>query len=414
MAWYSGIASGFKGLMAKWIKKGGISAEKLSLLDGSGSAVNWSRNGYHHDMVRAIIDCIATQVAKSEVMHVVMDENGRIQKIVRNSPYSKLLNARPNDLMSGYDIKYKLAAQLEMYTTALCYIKWDGLRPEMMIPVDYSQYEILEMSGEGYAIRITDRMGERTAVPLEDVVIIRKFYAEGEASGDGNEPLREVLRMQAETDEGLQRAIRTSNRIRGLLKQKVSMLDAEDSSAAGDAFGKRFDKAAETGGVVSVDAKEDFVPLTMNSWAANASQVAQVKTRILDYFRVTENIIKSSYTEAEFQAFFESVIEPILINMGQAFTNACFTQREKDVGNRIIFTSDTMVNVSMGAKTQLVLATKELGIWTPNEIRSMFGFSPVEGGDERMVSLNYVKGSEQSEYQLGEQGTTQPNGGEGQ
>jgi phage portal protein BeeE len=112
----------------------------------------------------------------------------------------------------------------------------------------------------------------------------------------------------------------------------------------------------------------------------------------------------SDYTEAQWQAFYESVVEPRLIQMGQAFTNVCFTQRERDSGNRIIFNSSVLLNTAMQTKVNILNAAKEIGLFTKNELREMFGYAPVEGGDEAQVSLNYVKATDQSLYQTGEKG----------
>ena len=78
------------------------------------------------------------------------------------------------------------------------------------------------------------------------------------------------------------------------------------------------------------------------------------------------------------------------MQLGQAFTNICFSQNERDHGNRIIFSSNAMVNMSMNSKTQLVVNTRELGIFTPNEYREMFGYSPIAGGDVPRISQNYI------------------------
>ena len=90
--------------------------------------------------------------------------------------------------------------------------------------------------------------------------------------------------------------------------------------------------------------------------------------------------------------------------MGQAFTNVCFTQRERDSGNRIIFNSSVLLNTAMQTKVNILNAAKEIGLFTKNELREMFGYAPVEGGDEAQVSLNYVKATDQSLYQTGEKG----------
>ena len=40
-----------------------------------------------------------------------------------------------------------------------------------------------------------------------------------------------------------------------------------------------------------------------------------------------------------------------------------------------------------------------LGMFTFNECREVFEFEPVEGGDKRIVSLNYVDADKANEYQ---------------
>ena len=117
---------------------------------------------------------------------------------------------------------------------------------------------------------------------------------------------------------------------------------------------------------------------------------------------MNEAILTSNYNSQQFQAFYESVLEPILTQMSQAFTNACFTKREQELGNRILFSSSALIYASTAEKVQLVNATREIGLMTTNEQRELFGLPPVEDGDERVLSLNYIKNSDMSQYQTGQ------------
>ena len=91
-----------------------------------------------------------------------------------------------------------------------------------------------------------------------------------------------------------------------------------------------------------------------------------------------------------------------MIQMGQAFTAVCFTQTERDYGNRIIFSTSVLLNTSIQTKVNLIQSTKEIGLFSPNEMRELFGYAPVEGGDEHVFSLNYIKESNMSKYQTGQ------------
>jgi hypothetical protein len=42
-----------------------------------------------------------------------------------------------------------------------------------------------------------------------------------------------------------------------------------------------------------------------------------------------------------------------------------------------------------------------LGIMSLNESRALLGLEPIEGGDKRLQSLNYVDADKANEYQVG-------------
>lgn len=367
-----------------------------------GRSVAWNREIYEQETVRSIIDCIASHAAKAETMHVIVDHQGRIKEIKHNSPYAKLLNQRPNPIMSGFDLKYKLVAQLEEKNTAMAYIKWEGITPKAVIPIQYSFFEFYGLQGGGYAVQFTDETdGKVYTLNVEDVVILRRHYNHHPLAGDSNRPIYNTLTMVKASDEGLVEALTVANKVRGLLKQKKAMLAPEDVEKSTKEFVDRFQKAAKEGGIVGVDSAEEYKELSVTPWSVNAAQMREIRANLFYYWRISEPILKSDYTSAQWQAFYEAVLEPILTQMAQAFTNACFTQREYDVGNRIIFNSSALIYASMSEKVQLVTSTREIGMMTTNEQRQLFGLPPVEGGDERVLSLNYIKESDMSKYQTG-------------
>ena len=378
----------------------------------AGRSSPWNREVYAQETVRAIIDCIASHAAKAEALHVVLDKYGRVKEIKRNSPYAKLLNLRPNSLMTGFDLKYKMVAQLEDKTTALAYIKWDGMTPTAIVPIGYQNFDFYGIEGGGYAVKFLDDMdGREYIMNTEDVVILRKFYNQRPLAGDGNSPIYNTLSMIKASDEGLTEALTVANKVRGLVRQKKSMLSPDDVGKSTQDFVARFQQAAKEGGIVGVDAMEDFTPLNVTPWSANAAQMKEIRANLFYYWRVNEAILTSNYNSAQFQAFYEAVLEPILTQMSQAFTNACFTPREQDVGNRILFNTSALISASTSEKVQLVNTTREIGLLTTNEQRELFGYPPVEGGDERVLSLNYIKNSDMSQYQTGQEQTQE--GGEG-
>lgn len=364
-------------------------------------------DAYEQRTVRSIIDCIATHCAKAEALHVIVDKDDKIVKIIRDSPYAKLLNQRANPWMSAFDFKYKLIAQLETSTTALVYAKWNGMIPEMFIPINYANADIYQTTAGSYAVKFWTMDGENYTLPIEDLVILRKFYQKSDLWGDGNQPIYSALDLIKAGDEAFSEAMSVGNKMRGLLKQKKAILDPKDVEKEADLFAERYIRAASKGGVLGVDQGAEYVPLDVKTNSATALQMKEIREELYRYWHVSDRILMSDYTPEQWQAFYESVLESRFIALGQAFTASCFTDREYGFGNRIIWTTSMLLHVSVDTKINLIRETKEIGMLTLNETRGLFGFAPVEGGDVRPSSLNYANSNIKDKYQTGESGESE-------
>lgn len=359
----------------------------------------FTKECWYHDTFRATVDAIASHAAKGQFQAVVTDKDGRIQKILRNDPMTRLLNLRPNDVMGGTEFKYRMIANLETKTTAVAYILWDGAKPKAVYPVDFTRYEFKKIIGGGYAIEFDDYDGVRYALPLTDCIVLRKFYNDRVASGDGNQPIYKVLDMSKASDEGFIESLQVSNKVHGILKQKMAMLDPADVKKKQEEFTGRLIDSAKNGGVVAVDSMEEYVPLNITANAANAAQMQQINNRIYTYLRTPESIVQNKYSETEGMAWHEGKIEPIWHMFAEAVTSAYFTRHEIECGNKIVMTGGVMTGISMQSITQILSVTRDTGELTINERRELLGYAPVEGGDIREVSLNYVSADKQDEYQ---------------
>ena len=390
------------GIFSKIFKK---SVKVFGYYGLQASSAPFEKEAWYHDTFRATVDAIASHGAKGMFQAIVEDEDGRIKKIVRNDPMVRLLNGKPNTVMTGYELKYRLIAALETKTTAMAYIEWDGIIPKAIYPVDYINFQFREIVGGGIAVEYTDFEGKIRALPIEECVILRKFYNDKIASGDGNSPIYEVLNMSKASDEGLINALSTSNKIRGLVKNKKSMIDPEDIKKNQAEFAERFENAAKNGGIIELDSMEDFKELNLTPYSAASTQMKEINNRIYTYLRTPEKIVQNSYNEQEGMAWYEGKIEPIWEMMAEAFTYAYFSKHEIECRNRLIVSGGILMGTSIETRVRVLDATKETGELTTNERRELLGFGPVEGGDERQVSLNYIKSKDQSKYQTGEEGT---------
>lgn len=364
---------------------------------------SWTADAWEHDIVRGIVDCIATHAAKGMLQHVIVGKDGRISETKRDSRIVRLLNEKPNDIMSGFELKYRFFAQLETQTTAVLYIEFENGEAKAIYPVDYKMFEFREVQGGGWAILFTDYEGVEQVLPLECCVVARKFYNYRQAAGDGNRPIYNVLTMAKASDEGFVQALTVSNKVRGLIKQKKAMLDPEDVKKSQEDFARRFEDAASKGGIVGIDSMEEYVPLNVNTYAANAAQTKEIAGRFYSYFRTPEEVVQSRYTEQTGLAWYEAVIEPLWEQLAEALSNVYLSSREKGCGNKLVISGGVLMGTSYQTRVNIINTTKELGMLTINEQRELLGYAPIEGGDIRQVSLNFINADKQDTYQTGKE-----------
>ena len=124
-----------------------------------------------------------------------------------------------------------------------------------------------------------------------------------------------------------------------------------------------------------------------NDYVPNVLQTDRTERRIYSFFGVNQNIVQNSYTEDEWNAFYEAQIEPVAKQMSDEFTRKLFTPRERQSGHRITFGASSLQYASMSTKLNL-LQMVDRGAMTPNEWREVLNMAPIEGGDKPIRRLD--------------------------
>jgi hypothetical protein len=179
------------------------------------------------------------------------------------------------------------------------------------------------------------------------------------------------------------------------------MMKPEDMKKQRDTFINDYLNISNNGGIAATDAKAEYVPLTNDPKMADAKQMEIIEDKIYKYFNVNASIVKSDYSEQQWNAFYESVIEPIAIQLSLEFTSKVFTDREQGWGNEIVFEANRLQYASNQTKIQIVQTLMDRGLLSQNQALEIFNLPPVEDGDKRIISLNFVDQSIANQYQMG-------------
>ena len=384
-----------------------VTSTQVKILDGDKAVFTTYKGDFQNDPdVKACVDAIARNGAKMHPTHIrnymkyddtTETYNPKMEN-VKGSLY-KILAKQPNEIQNAYKFYYQVLTELELNNNAIIYIRRNkDLKVEGLYPIEFTTASFYEYQGKLWIKFKFGRSKERF-VAYDNCIHLTRFTSKDGMFGSSNLPLTKVLSIKHILDEGMINAIKTTQSIKGVLKSTKTILKPEDVKKMRDQFVKDFINNGDKTGIGALDATTEFTPVKIEPTTASDSQAKHIDDKILNYFGINEKIIQSKYSEDEWNAFYESVLEPIMLQMSLEFSNKLFTPTEKGFGNEIIFESNRLQYASNKTKIELVQYANN--IMTINELREVFNLAPREDGDVIMQDLNHIDSTIANDYQGG-------------
>lgn len=347
----------------------------------------WNGRLYESDIVRACIRPKVKAIGKLVGKHIRDDPNGGIK--VNPDANIKFLLSEPNPYMTGQQMQEKVGNQLGLNNNAFILIVRDENGKAMQIyPVPCVTAEAkYNYEGELF-LKFQYRNGKSGTFRYSDIIHLRQDYNDDDIFGESPAPaLAGMMEVIGTIDQGIIKAIKNSGIVRWLLKFTQSLRD-EDIKANVQRFVDNY-LAVETDtfGAAGVDAKAEVQRIEPKDYVPNAAQTDRTIDRIYSFFNTNKKIVQSSYTENEWTAYYEAEVEPVVVQMHQAYTVGLFTRKERGFGNRIVFEANNLQCASLTTKLQFQ-AMVDRGAMTPNEWRETMNMAPLPGGDDPIRRLD--------------------------
>lgn len=343
---------------------------------------------YNGDFVNDpdVITCVDTIARNAAKMHPVHLSDFAGKKRREQDKISNYVAKKPNELQNAYKFYYQVVSNLFFYNDSIIYVQRDeNYKLTGLYPLDFSEGKFYEYQGKIWVKFKFGRKKERF-VPYSDCIHLTRFNDLDGLVGGSQRPLVKVLSFKHVLDEGIINAIKTTQSIRGILKSTKSILKPEDVKKMRDQFVEDFMDADNTTGIGGLDATTTFDPVELKPTVATAEQAKSIDNKILSYFGLNENIIQSKYNEDEWNAFYESVLEPIGIQMSLEFTDKIFTPTEKNYGHEIIFESNRLQYASN--KTKIEILRYGGNIFYVDELREVFNMAPLPDGEGQKILID--------------------------
>lgn len=364
----------------------------------------WNGNAYTNALYRQGIDAIARNAGKLKGMHVVKS-NGNTKDFT-DSRLNRMLQVQPNPYMTAYNFLYKLVTHYYLFNNSFAYIERDRSGNILALyPITATQANFLADEQGNLFVEFRFRNGKTFVFAYRDLIHISRFFNSDELLGDSNDAVAPALTLAQTMDEGIVNGIKSNANIRGILKY-TQIMNEDKLKESSKKFVEEYLDISNNGGVVATDSKMEYVPIEAKPQTIDAEQLKTVQGKIYSYLGITEKIVTSSYTEDEWSSFYESVIEPLALQLSLEFTRKIFNDRERAFGNSIVFDSGRLVYSSNATKLNIIKELAPMGLLTLNQCMEILNLPPVEDGDKRIVSLNYIDKAIANAYQLANAGAT--------
>lgn len=145
-------------------------------------------------------------------------------------------------------------------------------------------------------------------------------------------------------------------------------------------------------GIFVVDAKfADVKQLESVAQVVNPRQQEYIRESVCQYFGTNDKILTNTYTEDEWDAYYEGKIEPFAIQVSQVLSHMTFAPSDLAAGNMILATTNRLQYASNSTKLQIVTELFDRGFLTHNQGLEIFNLSPIEGGDKHFIRREYTE-----------------------
>ena len=371
----------------------------LKLLSGFNATFSSiSENVEDNIVARECIDTIATHCAKMLPRHC-QEIKGIKNHIQGDINY--ILSVKPNQFMTVYDFLYKTISLLLAQNNEYIFVDIDDKGYLVgLYPLNPLFCTLVEYQGNVW-LKFQFMDGNTYYMEYERTIHLRRFYTNHDFYGDSNSILNNSLETQIVADDGVKNAIKISNSLRGILRASNSMLKNKDVQAMRDEFVKDLLESEE--GIAGLDAKLEFKEINLEPVLLNKDQLEMVNGNIYKYFRISKEIVESKFTDEEWNAFYESIIEPLAIQMEQAFTKTIFNEEAIKKGHKVEFCVNRIKYAKTETKINLLREVGVLGIIKVDEGREILDLPALGGeeGNKRLQTLNVINSNLADKYQGG-------------
>jgi len=383
---------------------------QLAMINGNTPICSqFGQNVFASDVVQQAIGCIAQEISKLTPKHIRFDKND-LQVPVLDS-ISDLLEYGPNEWSTTKDFLEKITWQLFLNYNVFILPVYEELttsegkarKYKALYPLDPTEVSFIVDGKNELYVDLRFNGTEKLVIKYSDIIHWRYRYSVNPFMG-GNlngqpdtQALLQTVDINHKLLQSIEKSVNSSMQIYGVMKYNT-ILDEDNMKAEILRFEKML--AENKNGIIAADLKSEYIQIKPDPKLVDADTLAFIDSKILRQYGVSLPVLTGDFTPEQYQSFYEKTLEPLINSLNQVFTKSLFTQRELQFGNKIVFYANNLLYMALDKRVAVGDLLGNRGALTNNELLGLFGYPPYDGGNVRLMSLNYVDVNIANQYQM--------------
>jgi hypothetical protein len=341
----------------------------FQLLDGYTPAFHtWNGSIFESDLIRAALDAHGRHAAKLQV-----SVEGKAKQNLTNR-----MQIQPNEYQTWSQFLYRTAVVLYARNTAfLVPTREEKGKPNGVIGILPESWELVEYNGTPY-VRFQLPNNRRIACSLYETGILTRYQYKSELFGESNDAMKATLDLIDMQRQGIQEGIKNGATYR-FSAQSDNWASDEDLASEMERFNSfTFQNRKKSGGMILFpNTYTNVQQLKQDGYKVDADQMKLIKDNVYDYFAVNEDIVQNKAFGDQWLAFYEGAVEWLAIQLSDVMSRMFYSERERQLGNRIFFTSNRLQYMSNKDKLNAITTFADRGLMTRNELREIMNLPPL-------------------------------------
>lgn len=331
----------------------------------------------------------ATRIISADIASTKLKTKGHESNVVMNDVLN-LFNNNPHSDLPGWHFKFIIIANMLLNGQSFVEI----IRDKNNFPTGFHFLHndlvgIEEKDGEVIYNVSEDVEGNAVKITSEDILHFRYITLDGYVGYSPLYALTHEIGISQGSKGFLRNFFENGGTSTSVLQYKKGQINSEQLRDLKKKFSES--QLKNNGGLVAIDDTMDFkrlqIPVEvlnfLNSYKFSTSQVA--KAFGLPVSKLGIETVNTSITQANLE-YLQSTLDPIFKMMISELENKIFNYI--DSGYELEFDSSRLIDIDPELQLQRTTELHGKGIISTDEARSVFGYQPIEYGDQPLVDLN--------------------------